>query len=187
MNKFLTSTRLYSIFVFFLVITSNYLGELFPCKVQNILTENVYMKHFFGYLTLLFFVVISDTSSDIELSDTVLISLGLYGIFLILINTDIHFFLICMVILGASYLINLHKQYKEENGLILESWIDNTISALYISFGVFLLIGFIIYMGEKKIEYKKNFNYITFIFGKSKCKNETPETNLLRNFKAAFS
>jgi hypothetical protein len=33
------------------------LGEqLFPCKIQRIFKENVYIKHLFCYLTLIFFV-----------------------------------------------------------------------------------------------------------------------------------
>jgi hypothetical protein len=32
------------------------------------------------------------------------------------------------------------------------------------------IIGFMIYMGRKKYEYKNNFSYLTFIFGKVECK-----------------
>ena len=38
-----------------------------------------------------------------------------------------------------------------------------------------MIIGFILYLGEKKIEYKDKFNYITFIFGKPSCTNIFPK------------
>ena len=37
-------------------------------------------------------------------------------------------------------------------------------------------VGFIHYLGEKKIEYgTSDFNYKKFLFGKPKCKNENPD------------
>jgi len=49
-----------------------------------------------------------------------------------------------------------------------------------------LIIGFIIYLGEKKIEYKNNFKYITFLFGNPKCKGYSPNTNYEEAFVSAF-
>ena len=43
------SISIYSIFILFLIISTNYLGELFPCRVQKLLSQNVYLKHIFGY------------------------------------------------------------------------------------------------------------------------------------------
>jgi hypothetical protein len=41
-------------------------------------------------------------------------------------------------------------------------------------------------MGEKKIEYKKDFNYITFFIGQSSCKGQSPKVNLIEAIKHAF-
>lgn len=40
-----------------------------------------------------------------------------------------------------------------------------------------LVLGFILYLGEKKYEYKNKFDYLTFIFGKPKCRGHTPKVN----------
>ena len=58
---------------------------------------------------------------------------------------------------------------------------------LIILFITTIIIGFLIYMGEKKIEYKDKFNYITFVFGQSKCKDKTPVIKLTQSLGAAFS
>ena len=57
---------------------------------------------------------------------------------------------------------------------------------MYTIFFVVLVIGFIIYVGEKKIEYKKKFKYSTFIFGKPSCKGKSPNTKLVESFVHAF-
>ena len=36
---------------------------------------------------------------------------------------------------------------------------------------ILVFIGFFIYLGQKKYEYKNKFSYITFLFGSYKCKN----------------
>ena len=41
-------------------------------------------------------------------------------------------------------------------------------------------------MGEKKIEYKNKFSYITFIFGKPSCRGKSPEVKYLEAFTSAF-
>ena len=48
-----------SVFVLLLIIFGNFLGELMPCKVREALSNNMLLKHFLGYLTLLFFAVLT--------------------------------------------------------------------------------------------------------------------------------
>ena len=38
---------------------------------------------------------------------------------------------------------------------------------------VFLIIGVLLYVNEKKMEYKSKFNYLTFLIGKTKCNNDS--------------
>ena len=39
-----------------LLISGNYLGELFPCRVQQLFSKNMFVKHVLGLLSLMFFV-----------------------------------------------------------------------------------------------------------------------------------
>ena len=63
---------------------------------------------------------------------------------------------------------------------------DNMMYILYVLIIISTIIGVILYMGEKKIEYKNNFNYITFLLGKPKCKGKSPNVNFYNAFKHAF-
>ena len=48
------------------------------------------------------------------------------------------------------------------------------------------LFGFLVYLGEKKIEYKKNFSYITFLFGAPACREITKHKNTINSLKLIF-
>jgi hypothetical protein len=62
-------------------------------------------------------------------------------------------------------------------------YIQKTISII----GIILTIsGFLIYMGEKKYEYKNKFSYITFLLGNSSCVNKTGNKNIMNSLKHIF-
>lgn len=46
----------YPVFLLIMIISANFLAEIFPCRFQELLSSNNYTKHIFGYLTLVFFV-----------------------------------------------------------------------------------------------------------------------------------
>ena len=89
----------YTVFILFLIIASNYLGELFPCRVQDLLGQNIYLKHGIAFLTMVFFVVLSDTKTELSFRDLVIQSCKMYIVFLILINCSKTFFMIALVLI----------------------------------------------------------------------------------------
>jgi hypothetical protein len=216
------SISIYSIFILFLIISANYLGELFPCRVQKLLSQNVYLKHIFGYLTLSFFVVLVDPYKKINIYTVFKESFILYILFLFFINTQQYFFLLSIFFLFIIYVLNLkkieyeenmtqssdkgdkdnksekqnNKQDKVKNHVISEEfnvlekkilYINQLNRILIILFIITIIVGFLIFMGEKKLEYKNKFNYITFIFGQSNCRDKTPSIKLTQSLSAAFS
>ena len=101
----LESVSVYNIFIFFLIISSNYLGELFPCRIQKLLSSNMLFKHLFGFFTLSFFVVLTDKTATSERFKYVISrSFMIYCIFLVFVKTHIHFFGFALLIA----LINLY-------------------------------------------------------------------------------
>lgn len=192
----LTNIPIWNVFILFLIIASNYIGELFPCRVQNLLSSNIYLKHFIAFLTLMFFVVLTDSSSQQKEFKLIFTdSLKLYVLWLFLINNDKKFFVIALILLGIIYIIQLIKNdFKEKinkkknieyNEEILKYTL-NIEKIIYYIFFIVLIIGFIIYMGEKKIEYKNKFSYFTFIFGKPSCKGKSPDVKYIEAFSSAF-
>ena len=192
---------LFTIFILVLIISAGYLTQLFPCKLQQLLNENIYMKHLFGFFTLVFFVVLSapvdEKSIDIIIPQSVL----LYLYFMLVTKTNKYVFLLILLLLGITYLIVIKKtelkedkedkeEKKEKKERKLGDKIDveiqqydNIIKYIY---GVVILLtifGVMLYMGEKKMEYKKNFNYSVFFLGKPVCNNNVGKTRMLDNLK----
>jgi hypothetical protein len=200
-----------AIFIFLLIISGNYLGNLFPCKVQDQFENNIYLKHFLGFFTLLFFVILTlPEKYDSEgnkipefryLNDIVKICLFLYAFFLVLSKTPYYIWLTVFLLTSIVYLLELKKtDFVKDNvddkenskkstslfGFNSLSEINNTQNKLTL-IGLFLtLAGFLIYMGEKKFENKKNFSYMKFIFGSIKCKGKTKNNSVLNSIKHIF-
>lgn len=197
-----TEIPIWNVFVLFLIIASNYIGELFPCRIQSLLVNNVYLKHFIAFLTLMFFVVLTDSSSQKKKFMVIFTdSIKLYFLWLLLINCEKKFFVLGLILLGILYILQLIKndyinnkiedkkinddtKYKKDEERL--SLIKNIEKVIFLIFFIVLVLGFIIYMGEKKIEYKDKFKYITFIFGKPSCRGRSPDVKYLEAFTSAF-
>ena len=191
MESVFRNTPIWNIFVLFLIIAANYLGELFPCRVQNLLESNIYLKHIIAFLTLSFFVILTDTTSNYKSNEIFSISFTLYILFIILARNNKVFFIINLVILAILYVMKLQltdyeKNVDEKSNDIFYERLLILEKVLTVIFFILLICGFLIYMGEKKIEYKNKFNFITFFFGKPSCKLISPSTNYVESFLAAF-
>jgi len=179
--------KMIAIFVFVLILSGNYLGQLFPCKVQNIFDENIYVKHILGYLTLVFFVTL--TIPELKNSKSLLfLTLSIYFGFLITSKTYYTYWFLIFGLLGIIYVLDKYDEAipekvedkeesegnKEESegnkeGNKFKSMILQAQHILSFVVGILTLLGFTTYMGYKKFEYKDKFSYLTFLFGKPNC------------------
>lgn len=190
---------IYPIFILLLIISSNYLAELFPCRLQYLLRNNIYFKHLFGFLTLVFFVSISIENIGGDIFELMKNSFILYLYFILLTKNNIYFFLTISIILTIIYLAHIELMLikkKEKNTSIelafLELYHGNKNkygldNLLHHSLLIILILGTIIYMGEKKLEYNKNFSYVTFFLGKNICRGKSDNVTFFNAFKNAFN
>lgn len=163
---------LYMVFVLYLIISSNFLAQLFPCRLQHVMNSNMLVKHLAGYMTLLFFVVLA-SGEEYSASSALLASLYVYALFWF--STRISFpYLLAFLGLGAAlYLVHL---YENEKGSLREPWMRTTKNALHILMLVVAVLGFLVYWAEKKLEYKKQFSFWVFAMGKPTCRSRSPKT-----------
>ena len=189
------SFPLSTIFVLILIVSAGFILQIFPCRLQNALNSNMYLKHLFGFFTLLFVVVINSSLKNRKY--IFLKSLLLYIFFILLTKTDYNFLIVILILLGLTYVIFLEKDRLEnekdknpntktpdEDKKI--SFYTNIINIIYIVIILFTIVGVFAYMGEKKLEYKKSFNYITFFIGKTDCKNTISSPPIIKSLKHAF-
>ena len=196
MKKILVDSNIFCIFIFILIVSANFLAEVFPCRIQHLLRNNMLVKHLFGLFTMIFFVVLSSGVTEKDILKIVESSLLLYILFILISKSQTYTFYLILILLGVAYIINIMKDREKENikgdekkDKLMNEKInnyDNIMYMLYILIIITTIIGVILYMGEKKIEYKNNFNYITFFLGKPSCKGKSPNVNLSNAFKHAF-
>ena len=138
-----------AMFIFILIISGNYLGELFPCKVQDLFTNNIYVKHFLGYVTLVFFVTL--TVPELKKSRNLIgESVMLYIAFLFLTNTYHPYWLYSFFAIGVMYLIDIyaenikHNDKEEKHKIFIEN-IEFIKKLIMISVMISVIIGFLLY------------------------------------------
>lgn len=176
-----------SVFVFILIITGNYLGELMPCRVRKELNENMILKHICGYLTLVFFAIL--TIFKTTQLNILLLSAFVYVYFLVLSKTNWRIWLTVVSMLAISYFLYLFKLVYDDtpdkdksNIQTLIANYSDYIQKTLVSIAFFLtFIGFFAYMGNKKKEYGKDFSYTTFILGNVGCIGKSPKDHILED------
>ena len=202
MKNLLVDSNIFCIFIFILIISANFLAQIFPCRLQHVLRNNMFIKHVFGLFTMIFFVVLSSEIKNKNISNIVNSSFLLYILFILIAKCQIYVFYIILLFLGITYIIHIVKQEEiesskndsnekdsneKDSNKERHSIYDNIIYVLYILIIILIILGVIMYMGEKKIEYKKKFDYITFFIGKPLCIGKSPKVNVIESFKNAFN
>ena len=207
----ITETNIFTIFIFILIISGNFMA-LVPCKLQDELNNNMYVKHLFGLFTMIFFVTLAAPVKDKTISAVTFNSFLLYLLFILITKVHVKVFYVIAVLLGSTYIAVLLKQAdidkmsanatatdtknndtmeqskeqsKEQSNenVILANQLkiyDNVIFYSYILILLLTIIGVLAYMGEKKLEYKKNFKYVTFFLGKTICKHSSSNIDMIK-------
>ncbi len=175
------SPNLIAIFIFVLVVSGNYLGELFPCQVQRIFNNSMIIKHTLGFMTLLFFVVL--TIPEMQEQEQMLGYTGLVYLWFILMSKCYYtIWFLVFGLVGVIYILQMYERslQKEDKEKENKQMMINT-GKKYLTVGVIILtiFGFLIYMGAKKREYKGKFQYFTFVFGKPRCRGDSPSHKTL--------
>ena len=170
--------RIIGIFLLVLIISGNYLGELFPCRVQEILSESTIIKHIGGYLTLLFFVMLTFPEfGELDSLNDILIFFGGNGIlylwFIIMSKTYYVIWFIIFALAAIMYLIHLYQK-NQKNEKLEHDQIEIVKKTLSYIIFILTLFGLLVYMGAKKDEYKDKFQYFKFFFGKPSCSGKSP-------------
>jgi hypothetical protein len=80
-------------------------------------------------------------------------------------------------VLGVIYVSFVFKD-SLTNYPIFQKYMDRIQLVLVIIAFILLLLGFVYYLGEKKIEYKKDFSFKKFMLGAPYCKNNTLDVNI---------
>ena len=102
---------------------------------------------------------------------------------------DSKIFIIVLTLLFSGFVLSKIKKfyYNDEKNKTNKN-ISNIQKLIYIVTIVLTVIGTLIYLGRKKLEYKEQFNYYNFIIGNPNCKFKTIKDthSYIKLFKHAF-
>lgn len=166
-----------NLLILYLIISANFLAQTFGCKTQYVLTKNMYVKHIVGFLTLLYFVNsvnMDKTMDEFLFFKNFFKTLMLYVVFILTTRMNNKIFVILMGLLMINFILSQYVSTLDTKHFAAKLQTYDTISKVISKLAiVFLIIGVLLYIKEKKMEYKSKFNYLTFIVGKTKCNNDS--------------
>ena len=172
-------------FALYLIISSNFLGELFSCKFREFLSSNMIIKHLLCIITFGFLVILAGIDLDDEnvYYNGILLTIIFYIWFVLSTRTHVYITLIIVSLFFVMYIINYRVKYlKEKNKPTKKIELIN--KYILIATGIITVFGVINYGYLKKIELNKRgekFSLIKFLIGKVKCRNDKIDTLLKIN------
>tara|TARA_B110000444_G_scaffold244888_1_gene264765 strand:- start:604 stop:1167 length:564 start_codon:yes stop_codon:yes gene_type:complete len=174
-------------FAFYLIISSNYLGELFGCKFREFLSSNMIIKHILGIFTFGFLVILSSIDFEEEnvIYNGILLTIILYIWFLLSTKTHVYITLIIVILFFVMYVISNRIKYLKNKKKSTEK-LEVINRYILIITGVITIFGVINYGYLKKLELNKRnekFNLLSFLIGNNKCRNDKIDTLLKINNK----
>ena len=182
----------------YLLVSANFVGELFSCRLQRIFKENYWAKHLLGIATL--FVLVNLFAGAIPWTKGILfgITVVMYLLFVISNRTTAHAQILVIGALAVIYALELVRQDQsnilsrnqdEEIRAEAEEKRDRVLIATYALSGLIMLaivIGHMVYVGRKKLQFGAEFSY-TKLFGGGEClKPNTDNHTDWAGFKAFF-
>lgn len=176
------------IFLLMIAISANYINEMFPCGFRKLFESSIILKYILTFFILFTSVILVKPSITKNRSLIFIfgITVFIYIWFLFMTKMNIYFFLTLLFLLFILYICiqyynNLKLSDKDEKTYNI---ITMTIFMLSI---VITIVGFLLYYGEKKYEYKKLFSWKDFFLKNINCNLNPPKGSMKDYFLAIFN
>jgi hypothetical protein len=187
-NNFISNAPYNSLFIIYLLISCNFLAQLFSCQLQQLLANSMLVKHIFGFTTMLFCIIFVDSTIQKEgkYVEGIAYAIIFYLWFWVTTKTHLYVTLIIIILFLIIYSLQIHKNTLDQEENINE--ISNYQQILALIAFIVTIFGFIHYYLLKSDEYKDNWNYIDFFIGTTTCKNNNSISEIIpKNFSNSSS
>jgi hypothetical protein len=160
----------------YLLISCNFLAQLFSCYLQKLLVENMYVKHLFGFTTMLFCIIFVDSAIQKEARyfEGFIYAIIFYVWFWATTKTHLYVTIIIIIFLLILYILHIYKntldQDKNKDHISQTSKYQTILALITL---IITVLGFIQYYLSKSQEYKDNWNTKDFLIGVNTCKNNS--------------
>lgn len=176
-NSLKITNVIVAVFAFYLIIGCNFLPQLFSCRLQHLINNNMIVKHLFG-LFILFFLVVNlsgefSMDSIKELFQNIIVTVLIYIWFVITTRSILSLIVVNIIILCVLYIIHIRKNIRKKKNKDTKA--DDIAMYVLSAINVFLsILGFCLYLREKKLEYGDDFRFSIFMRGNPTCKGYAP-------------
>lgn len=167
----------------YMLVFSNILLELFGCRMQHFLKSNMLVKHMIGLFLFFIFNVLSDNDiSNKPILYVASMTILTYLWFVLTTRMPFRISIVVILLLISIFTLDIYTQRYEHNSddkiedkkRYIDT-INKVRSFIVILTFVLTCIGVVVYFREKQLEYKSDFNILTFLKGNPQCKNYTPK------------
>lgn len=183
-----------ALLIFILIISGNFLDDFLPCKVQNLMKNNLVMKHLVAFMILYFLTVL--TIPELKSIKGIISSIGLYILFLLSTKINYIAWAIVLFIYAFIYLMNIavgdlkknkYKSRKKRQRNKKQILVMRRIMSWLIILNMIIIItGFIYYFGMKRMQHGKKFTLKQFFFGIPICGYKVKSNEQFKPFIKAF-
>jgi len=145
-------------------------------------------RHVIAFVGLAFFTVVADAEyEDFTGFIPLFVSaVFVYAWFMISSKMAANWWIPLVLLLAILYFINTYRDHAKKLTKDMALYLNYGELAAVILSALITFFGFIIYVGEKKIEYRGKFDFSTFMLGTETCKNTPTKTAYWDSLKAAF-
>jgi hypothetical protein len=176
------------IFLLMIAISGNFIKDMFPCGFQKLFDNSVVLKYILTFFILFTSVILVKPSitKGRTLAFISGITIFIYIWFIFMAKMNIYFFLLLLFILFILYVFVQYYSYKKLSDEDKKKYDILTITIFILSI-IITVIGFLLYYGEKKYEYKKLFNWKDFFLKNIDCNFTPPKGSMKDYFLAIFN
>lgn len=177
-----------NLLLIYAALTSSFLRPLIPCNTARFVENSMVFRHLIAFVGLAFFTIVADAEfEDFTGFIPLLVSaVFVYAWFMISSKMSANWWIPLVFLLVILYSINAYRNHARKLPKDVATYLDYGELAAVILSALITFFGFIIYVGEKKIEYRGKFDFGTFMLGTETCKNTPTKTAYWDSLKAAF-
>jgi hypothetical protein len=114
--NFISDAPYNTLFIIYLLISCNFLANLFSCNLQQLLSDNMYVKHIFGFFTMLFCIVYVDSNiiKESKYIEGFFYAIIFYIWFWLTTKTHLYTTIIILLLLLIVYILQIHINVRNQ-------------------------------------------------------------------------
>ena len=159
------------IFLLIIAVSGNFVAETLSCQTQKLLSNNMYAKNVV-ILMIIYFCLGFTSDKIIHPLELGFKSISIWGFFLLFNKVDIQYTIASIIGLFLILVLkNFVEYYSSTNNNEIVPELIKIMEILSVVVSLTVIVGFLLYFKKQHVEYGKSFSFLTFIFGKTKCKS----------------